>query len=94
MGITRRSFLGLILGAGAAQALSFPTLDDYGLALQQVAVEEFPWPNSGTIGAINRATYSFWRNTQVGPSPGFDEVIRRAWKLSAGECFTDGGLEC
>jgi hypothetical protein len=63
MTVTRRSFLRTLLAAAPALTLApplFPTLPAY---TKKEFVGTVVFPN-GTVGGINRAAFSFWRNQQ------------------------------
>ena len=69
MRLGRRGFIGAItaaITATVAGPLSFLAPEPFtSLGLQSIIAET---PGDGTIGGINRATFTFWRN-QPQPSP-------------------------
>lgn len=58
--MNRRSFFAKILGTAVAAKLAPPVIE---YAMNTTGLEAIA-PAFGTIGAINRATFSFWRNDQ------------------------------
>jgi len=63
--MNRRGFLGSLIALAVAPFAPKPTVIDYELAAT---------PTVGTYGAIERSTYSFWRNQSVGGAVGADLI--------------------
>lgn len=75
--MTRRSFLGLLVGAAIARP---SVLEWVAQASPSQVIAIAPLPVAGTYGAIERATFSFWRNQS--PSslpPDFEKRMRHLY---------------
>lgn len=78
MKLTRRGFFGTITAAYLARFAPTPIIALPNDGLNAVVLSA---PESGTVGGISRATFSFWRNQQVS-CHSTDEWMKRADAVS------------
>ena len=84
MKISRRGLFGLCAAAIAAPFVPVPTVAATGI--RAVILDA---PTCGTMGGINRATFSFWRNQGTSDPHAFDN-LRTSMRDVYNQCSIEG----
>lgn len=87
MRVTRRGLFGVVLGALVGARVAPSALASWG-GYTAADITPLDAAEFSAVGGINRATFSFWRNQQVGASS-FD-----ALQKSMREIYNSAGRHC